>query len=416
MKFTNIRDHFTASQWRMIQQELSSHKTPHIAIDLSILEETYSQMKELFEFADIFYPVKANSHPNILQLFVRLHANFEIASVYELEMVLKAGADPAKIIFGNPIVSSTDIASVYACGVRLFVCQDETTLIKIARYAPESKVFFRLLMSSDQAAHQTAVVPLSDKFGCDDEIAVRLIKLSTTLGLEPYGISFHVGSQQRNIDAWGEAIKRVKEIFNQAADQKITLQMINLGGGFPGDYADDECSDIATYARCIRKMLVDNFGVRLPRVIIEPGRALVSRCGVLASSVISIAKKTERGCPWIHIDAGVFNGFIERIDGEIPYYMYIPGSESHLQESQSKVALAGPTCDGADVLSKEISIPTIFLEGLLKLDPEDQEKIIIYFLAMGAYANECASRGFNGIPPLETSIVECDESASSLRM
>ncbi|MCB2527112.1 ornithine decarboxylase, partial [Listeria monocytogenes] len=83
----------------------------------------------------------------------------------------------------------------------------------------------------------TAAWPLSRKFGCQTDMAMDLLILARQLGLEPYGISFHVGSQQRDISVWDAAIAKVKVIFERLKEEDgIVLKMINMGGGFPANY------------------------------------------------------------------------------------------------------------------------------------------------------------------------------------
>src|SRR5260370_8525498 len=111
-------------------------------------------------------------------------------------MVLAAGAAPDRISYGNTIKKERDIARAFALGIRLFAVDCTAEVEKIARAAPGSKVFCRILYDCAGAEW-----PLSRKFGCDPEMAVEVLELAKRLGLEPCGISFHVGSQQRNVKA-----------------------------------------------------------------------------------------------------------------------------------------------------------------------------------------------------------------------
>jgi ornithine decarboxylase len=112
------------------------------------------------------------------------------------------------------------------------------------------------------------------------------------LGLEPYGLSFHVGSQQRDIGQWDNAIAKCKYLFEAVAEKGINLKMINLGGGFPAKY-QAQAHDLETYAREIRRFLHEDFGEELPEILIEPGRSLVADAGIIVSEVIMISKKAS---------------------------------------------------------------------------------------------------------------------------
>ena len=149
-----------------------------------------------------FYAVKANPAPEILDLLARLGSCFDTASIVEIEQALAAGATPDRISYGNTIKKETDIARAFALGVRLFAVDCEAEVEKIARAAPGSKVFCRILCGGAGAEW-----PLSRKFGCAPEMAAEVLEHAHRLGLVAHGLSFHVGSQQRNPRMWDGALK-----------------------------------------------------------------------------------------------------------------------------------------------------------------------------------------------------------------
>ncbi len=116
-------------------------------------------------------------------------------------MALTAGATPDRISFGNTIKKERDIARAFALGVRLFAVDCVEEVEKIARAAPGAKVFCRILYDCAGAEW-----PLSRKFGCDPEMAPAVLEHAHRLGLDAYGVSFHVGSQQRKVKAWDRAL------------------------------------------------------------------------------------------------------------------------------------------------------------------------------------------------------------------
>src|SRR5258705_11869691 len=171
---------------------------PCLAGDLGIVRETYQAFAKSLPDTKVFYAVKANPAPEVLVLLAALGSSFDTASVAEIEMVLAAGAKADRISFGNTIKKERDVARAYALGVRLFAVDCVAEVEKIARAAPGTRVFCRIL--SDCVG---AEWPLSRKFGCEPATAVDVLEHAHRLGLEAYGVSFHFGPQARNPHARG---------------------------------------------------------------------------------------------------------------------------------------------------------------------------------------------------------------------
>src|SRR5205085_8061256 len=228
---------------------------------------------------------------------------FDIASVSEIDLVLAAGATPDRISYGNTIKKERDIARAYGLGVRTFAVDSIAEVEKIARAAPGARVFCRFLFDCAGAEW-----PLSRKFGCDTAMAVDVLEHARRLGLEAYGVSFHVGSQQRRTQAWDEALKSAAAIFRACAERGITLSMVNLGGGFPTKYLQD-VPTVKTYGRSIFRALRKHFGNRIPDTIIEPGRGLVGNAGIIEAEVVLVSTKSEQDAVrWVYLDIGKFGG------------------------------------------------------------------------------------------------------------
>ena len=369
-------------RFERIKAFAAAKETPCLLIDTHIVRERLEQLKTAFSYADIFYAFKANPEPDIARIVLESGGAFDIASVYELEQVLALGAAGERISYGNTIKKSRDIRRFYQAGVRLFATDSEGDLRNIAKAAPGSQVYVRILTEGNQ----TADWPLSRKFGCQPDMATDLLVMCRDLGLEPYGISFHVGSQQRDIGAWDAAIAKVKEIFRRASEEGIELKMVNMGGGLPANYLT-RTNDLETYAREITRFLESAFGDRMPRIIIEPGRSLVADAGVIATEVVLIARKSRTALSrWIFTDVGKFSGLIETTDEAIKYPI-ISDKEGELEEA----ILAGPTCDSADILYEKFKYPLP-----LNLAAGDR----LYILSAGAYTASYSAAGFNGFPPL----------------
>ena len=238
----------------------------------------------------------------------------------------------------------------------------------------------------------TADWPLSRKFGCQMDMAMNLLIMARDLGLDAYGISFHVGSQQRDIGAWDAAIAKAKVIFERLKDEDgINLQIINIGGGFPANYIT-KANEVTTYAEEINRFLEEDFGDEIPKIILEPGRSLVGNAGILVSEVVLISRKSHTSLNrWVFTDVGKFSGLIETLDESIKYPIYVE-KEGELEE----VVIAGPTCDSADIMYEN------YKYGLpLNLAIGDR----MYWLTTGAYTTSYSAVEFNGFPPLKSYFV-----------
>src|ERR1700688_3206544 len=205
---------------------------PCLVCDLDVVKDNYNAFAKALPDTRVFYAVKANPSPEVLSLLARLGSCFDTASVAEIEMVLAAGATPHRHSYGSTIKKERDIARAFALGVRLFAVDCKAEVEKIARAAPGARVFCRFLFDCAGAEW-----PLSRKFGCDPVMAADVLEHAHRLGLDPVGVSFHVGSpQQRRTQAWDEALKSAAAIFRTCQERGINLTMVNLGGGFPTKY------------------------------------------------------------------------------------------------------------------------------------------------------------------------------------
>jgi ornithine decarboxylase len=356
---------------------------PCLVVDLAVVRENYQSFAKALPDSRVFYAVKANPAPELLALLVSLGSCFDTASIAEIEMVLAAGATAERISFGNTIKKERDIARAFELGVRLFAVDCNAEVDKIARVAPAAKVC-RFLFNCTGAEW-----PLSRKFGCDQEMAVDVLEHAHRRGLEPHGVSFHVGSQQRRTQAWDDALKSASAIFRACAERGINLAMVNLGGGFPTKYLK-QVPAVETYGRSIFRALRKHFGNRIPETIIEPGRGLVGNAGVIEAEVVLISRKSERDdVRWVYLDIGKFGGLAETMDESIRYPIRTP----HDGDPLASCVLAGPTCDSADVLyeKKPYELP---------ISLEIGDKVLID--GAGAYTASYASVAFNGFAPLPT--------------
>ncbi len=382
----DVHSFYTPEQFKRLKSLADTKETPFVVIDTKMIDEAYTELAKGFPTADIFYAIKANPAPEILTLLRDRGSNFDVASRYELDKLLAiGGVKPEQVSYGNTIKKAQDVRYFYEKGVRMFATDSEADLRNIAKAAPGSRVYVRILTEGTVSADW----PLSRKFGCRPDMAMDLLILAKELGLEPYGVSFHVGSQQRDIGAWDAAIASVKVIFERLkSEDSITLKMINMGGGFPANYIS-RTNDLATYAEEITRFLEEDFGDDMPRIILEPGRSLISNAGILVSEVVLISRKSHTALNrWIFTDVGKFSGLIETLDESIKYPIHVEKT-GELEE----VIIAGPTCDSADIMYEH------YKYGLpLNLAIGDR----LYWLSTGAYTTTYSAVEFNGFPPLKS--------------
>jgi ornithine decarboxylase len=369
-----------------IEDFLATQKpeTPFLVVDLDIVENNFIGLRDALPIAQIFYAVKANPAEPILKRLIALGSNFDTASIHEIDSCLAAGADPARISYGNTIKKARDIAAAYDRGIRLFAFDSETELDKLAEHAPGSKVFCRILMSNDGAEW-----PLSRKFGCEPEMARDLMVRAAELGMDPFGLSFHIGSQQKDLTQWDVAIGKVAMVFTNLREAGINLRMVNLGGGFPAQYRDSipEADD---YTRAIMEAMTRHFGNDLPDIIVEPGRSIPGDAGLIDSEVVLISTKSyDEETRWVYLDIGQFGGLAETMGEAIKYRIRTP----HDGTTDGPVAIAGPTCDGADIMYERCGYR---LPQALKVGDHVQ------ILSTGAYTTTYSAVNFNGFPPLKS--------------
>jgi ornithine decarboxylase len=359
-------------------------ETPCLVVDLDAIAAAYDALVWHLPLARVYYAVKANPASEIVAMLEGKGASFDVASRGEIELCLENGIEPDRMSFGNTIKKERDIAFAYEAGLRLFAFDSERELEKLARAAPGSRVFCRILVACDGADW-----PLSRKFGCAPEMAVALLKKARRFGLDPYGVSFHVGSQQTDPNQWEGAVAAAARMFSLLAAADVDLRMVNIGGGFPARYRGP-VPGVEHYAQSVMAAITRHFGNHLPEIIVEPGRSLVGDAGIIQSEVVLIAQKGGGDRRrWVYLDVGKFNGLAETLDESIKYRIETPGRTG----PSGPVVLAGPTCDSADILYErsDYRLPLTLAVG---------DKVEI--LSAGAYTASYASVGFNGFAPIRT--------------
>ncbi|MHA6781151.1 type III PLP-dependent enzyme [Pseudonocardia saturnea] len=350
--------------------DAGAHRTPYLLVDLERVVRAHRTLAAALPVDDLHYAVKCNPDPRILGALHRDGCRFEIASFPELAALRRIGVRPADVLFSNPVKPPEHIGRAHRAGCWRFAVDSPAELRKIAAHAPGAAVYVRMRTGTAGA------VPSEGKFGVDAAGAFELLVTASDLGLRPYGVTFHVGSQMTRPDAWDEPIDAVGALAVRLAAVGVRLEMIDIGGGFPARYGEP-VPPVAAYGSRIRQAL-DRLPYR-PHVVAEPGRALVAEAGVLVSTVIGTARRSGRD--WVHVDVGAFNGLMESL--ETANTLSYPVSDSR-RTTRHPCHLTGPSCDSQD---------TILFDTALSADLACGDRV--YIGTAGGYTTAYAAP-FNG--------------------
>lgn len=356
--------------------------TPCLVLDVDRMEANYRAINHALPLARIYYAVKANPARPILERLVKLGSSFDAAGFEEIAACIAAGAAPAVISYGNTVKKASAIRAAHQAGVSMFAFDSAEELEKLAEHAPGARVYCRIMVTNEGADW-----PLSRKFGTTIAMARDLMLRAGDMGLDPFGLSFHVGSQQTSTASYEAAIGQVGMLFTDLKDAGVNVRMVNLGGGFPIRYRD-EVPGIDDFGVAIMHAMTECFGNALPEMVIEPGRSMVGNAALVSAEVVLVSRRDAADpVRWVYLDIGRFGGLAETEGESIKYQITTP----HDGGETGPVALAGPTCDGADILYEKSNyrMPLALKSGDL-----------VQIRSTGAYVTTYASQGFNGFAPL----------------
>lgn len=362
--------------------------TPVLALDLSVVAHRYRRLTETLPGVEVFYAMKANPHPAVLDTLIGLGSGIDVASTNEVDTALAHGADPRRVSYGNTVRRPREITHALAAGVDLFAVDDAAELDKLSEFAPGCRVLVRI-----NAEGHGAAWPLSRKFGTDEATARTLVTRAAERG-HRVGTTFHVGSQQSRPEAWDDALATVAHVLGDthlgATGLDGELPLVNLGGGLPSRLVDPT-PEWEDFAAAIDAAVECHLGRGTVRLAIEPGRFLVGDAGVIETEVIGVVERPGQTCTrWAFVDVGLFQGLSEAPGESIRY----PLTTTVLGPLVPTV-VAGPTCDSTDILyeHRPVELP----EGLRSGDR-------LRLHGTGAYTVSCSTVGFNGFDPLRVEI------------
>ncbi len=355
-------------------------ETPFLLVDSEKVREKTSMIGRYIKNSKVFYAVKANPDVEVLKFLNKLKLGFEIASEGELEILSSIGVEPSRIISSNPVKSLRFLKIAASYGINRFSFDSEEEVEKLSRIIPKSNVYVRLSVPNEGSEW-----PLSKKFGVELDDAVSLLLHAKDKGLNPIGITFHVGSQCTNIYNWNIALDKAKALWDIVKKKGIKLKLLNIGGGYPIRYTKNVIS-IEAIEINVNSLIYERFPEDI-EIHIEPGRAVVGDAGIFVTTVIGKAKRGDED--WVYIDIGVFNGLMESVGGI--KYSYIVET---LKQTRHKKqwTIAGPSCDSFDVIDNNVTLPEPHVGNLILIS------------SSGAYTVSYASE-FNGFSIPKTILI-----------
>lgn len=324
----------------------------------------------------VLYAVKCNPHPVILKsLYEAGIRHFDTASLSEVALVRENFPD-VDAYFMHPVKPRAAILSAHEVyGVAHWVIDHARELDKLIDVTGPGNG--QVVLVRIHTKPFGAVYELSDKFGCPVQDAISLLERVAKEGYQP-GLAFHVGSQCRTPDAFRDAIATVGEISKAA---HTPIQYLDIGGGFPAAYLDDNPPELMEYVEVIKDSLA-KINLRGDCVLMcEPGRGLVaSGCSLLTQ--VQLRKDDA-----LYINDGIYHSLSETVDASISYPVRTYRLEGNLSSETTAYTIYGPTCDSLDVIPYKIELPIDIEEGDW-----------IEFGQIGAYSNSLSTQ-FNGFNP-----------------
>ncbi|QTL36601.1 diaminopimelate decarboxylase [Pseudoalteromonas viridis] len=308
MDFFHYQDNQLHAEQVAIRDIAENYGTPCYVYSRKTLERHYHAFTDAAQGHPhlVCYAVKANSNLAVLNVLARLGAGFDIVSQGELARVLKAGGDPAKIVFSGVAKTAQEIAFALKTGIKCFNVESAAELRRISEVASElellAPISIRVNPDIDAKTHPYISTGLKEnKFGIDIKEAFDVYQLACALpGIKVVGIDFHIGSQLTEVAPFIAALDKVLALVNTLESAGITLQHLDIGGGLGVPYDSEKPPHPSAYAAEVKARLADYQHLEL---IFEPGRAIAANAGILVTKVEYL--KPTKDKHFAIVDAGM---------------------------------------------------------------------------------------------------------------
>ena len=326
--------------------------TPVYVYSRAYLEQQFLSYQQALAGREhlICYAVKANSNIAVLNVLARLGAGFDIVSAGELERVLAAGGDPARVVFSGVAKSAAEMQRALEVGIHCFNIESPAELETLAKIAAHNgqvaRISIRVNPDVDANTHPYISTGLKEnKFGIDIEQAPSVYRRARELNsIEIIGVDCHIGSQLTQVSPFLDALERVLQLIDQLADEGIVIRHLDLGGGLGVRYRDEQPPAPSEYVAAVLQRLGD----RPLTLAFEPGRSIVANAGVLLTRVEYLKCNPHKN--FALIDAAM-NDMIR----PALYQAWLnidPVQPRHEGESK-RYDLVGPVCETGDFIAKD---------------------------------------------------------------
>lgn len=360
------------------QRLRKTHGTPLLVVSRSRIIEKIEILKYYLPQVTMYYAVKANPNQEVLKIIQSRNSTFDVCSNWEIDVLKDMGVGGSDMIHTHPIKKAESIRFALENGVKWFVFDNEYELEKFVPYKDQVNLLMRLSFPNPDC-----VVNLSYKFGIDPEHAISLAVKARDMGLSVKGLCFHVGSQSLNPFKHVDAITECRRLFNLLTVEGFSLEMVDIGGGFPVEYVEN-IMPMRNFFEPIAEAVEKYFGN--VRVIAEPGRFIV---GDAIDLILTVSGKSKRNNVWwYYVDDGVYGSFSGKVFDHCDYPL-----STDVKGGREQCIVAGPTCDSFDIIYQNSSLPQMEVGDMLVVP------------SMGAYTSSSATN-FNGILPAKTVVVD----------
>lgn len=301
------------------------------------------------------YAVKCNPERPVLQALYRAGVHsFDVASIEEVRAAARA-APKAKLYFMHPVKSPEAIREAYEqYGVRAFVLDSQEELYKILRetnLAADLMLFVRMALPHNDSAQ----IDFSSKFGATSSETIELLRLCRPVASQ-VGLCFHVGTQAEDPEAFARAIALSRKVIDESG---VTVDCLNVGGGFPVSYCED-VPPLAATMKVIARALKE-YGLDKMQLMAEPGRYLV------ADSTSLIVRVERRRDNVLYLNDGTYGGLFDAgplLNLRFPVRAVRPGAAREVAKAAlTSYRFAGPTCDSIDMMEGPFNLPADMKEG-----------------------------------------------------
>jgi diaminopimelate decarboxylase len=305
----------------------------------------------------VCYAVKANSNLAILRLLAQCGSGFDIVSGGELFRVIKAGGDPAKVVFSGVGKTAAEVDAALQAGILAFNCESEPELALIDALAHRRGVKARVALRVNpnietDTHHYISTGKLAHKFGIDIGEAEGVYERASHLrNIRLEGVSCHIGSQLMDSGPVLEAIDKVLELIARLRASGVPIRHIDVGGGLGVAYKPEESTPrIADHVR----RLCEKIESHNLAVMVEPGRSIVGAAGALITTVLY--RKNTGGKEFVIVDAAMNDLIRPALYGA--HHEIVPLRERAVG-GRITADVVGPVCETGDFLARDRDLPEV---------------------------------------------------------